>query len=302
MKCNKNNYHFLVIAVLAVMLVLSILSFFRKDSARNLETTKVGGVENMAAVQELYKSDSYKAQQSAAIDQALAQINTEIDLGNEPTEEMNLEENSDVEVEENMENSDEEKNSDVEVNTTIISALEEIKSSTTIHGDKNARFTILEYSEFLCPYCQRQSDQWTINTVIEKYDGEVNAWFRNFIVHGAAAKVGEWVECMRELWKESKYFEFIENLFGHKGTLDVDSISEIADELWVDDDDMKKCLESGKYNADVNNQTSEGRRLFWVSWTPGNVIVDKQTGKFVLIPWAYPAEKFIEEIEKMKAE
>jgi hypothetical protein len=86
MKCNKNNYHLLVIVVLAVMLVLSILSFFRKDSARNLETTKVGGVENMATVQELYKSDSYKAQQSAAIDQALAQINTEIDLGTELTD------------------------------------------------------------------------------------------------------------------------------------------------------------------------------------------------------------------------
>jgi uncharacterized membrane protein len=86
MKCNKNNYNFLIIAILAIMLILSILSFFRKDSARNLETTKVGGIENMAAVQELYKSDSYKTQQATAIDQALAQINTEIDLGNEPTD------------------------------------------------------------------------------------------------------------------------------------------------------------------------------------------------------------------------
>jgi thioredoxin-related protein len=42
--------------------------------------------------------------------------------------------------------------------------------------------------------------------------------------------------------------------------------------------------------------------LFGVSGTPGNVIVDKQTGKFILIPGAYPPEKFIEEIEKMKAE
>jgi thioredoxin-related protein len=38
-----------------------------------------------------------------------------------------------------------------------------------------------------------------------------------------------------------------------------------------------------------------------VTGTPGNVIIDKQTGKFVLIPGAYPAEKFVEEIEKMKA-
>jgi hypothetical protein len=88
MKSNKinNNYHILAIVILTIMLILSILSFFKKDNARDLETTKVGGVENMDAVQELYTSDSYKEQQGAAIDQALAQINTEIDLGNKPTD------------------------------------------------------------------------------------------------------------------------------------------------------------------------------------------------------------------------
>lgn len=297
MKCNKNSYHRLVIVILAATLVLSILAFFRKDSARNLETTKVGGIENMAAVQELYKSDSYKAQQSAAIDQALAQINPQVNLDNEPSDDLDLEEDIEWDPKDVNEDSD-----DAEVNNTMISKLEKIKDSTVVHGNKNARFTILEYSEFLCPFCKRQSNWGTINTVLEKYDGEVNAVFRNFIVHGGAAKLGESAECMKELWKEDKYFEFIENMFAYKWTLDVDSISEIADDLWVDSDDMKECLDSDKYAAVVNNQTSEWRNLFGVSWTPGNVIVDKQTGKFVLIPGAYPPEKFIEEIEKMKAE
>jgi hypothetical protein len=48
----------------------------------------------------------------------------------------------------------------------------------------------------LCPYCKRQSDNGTINTVIENYEGEVNALFRNFIVHGAAAKLGEGIACV----------------------------------------------------------------------------------------------------------
>jgi thioredoxin-related protein len=70
--------------------------------------------------------------------------------------------------------------------------------------------------------------------------------------------------------------------------------------LWVDKADLKNCTDSGKYTADVNNETSEWRRLFAVSGTPGNVIIDNETGKFALIPGAYPAEKFIEEIEKLK--
>ena len=284
MKCKWNKISILILAILAVTLVLSILSFFKKDSARNLETTKVGGVENMAAVQELYKSDSYKTQQNAAIDQALAQINPEMDLNNQPSDDLNLEEGDDGET-----------------NNKIISALEDIKKSTTMHGDDDARFTILEYSEFLCPFCKRQSDGETINTVIKQMKWEVNASFRNFIVHGAAAKFWEGVECMKELWKESKYFQFIEEMFAYDGGLTVDAMIDVANDLWVKKNDMKSCLDSWKYSDAVNSQTNEWRSLFGVSWTPGNVIVDKQTGKFVLIPGAYPAEKFIEEIEKMKA-
>ena len=40
--------------------------------------------------------------------------------------------------------------------------------------------------------------------------------------------------------------------------------------------------------------------MFGISGTPGNVIIDRETWKFVVIPWAYPVEKFVEEIEKLK--
>jgi hypothetical protein len=152
--CKKGQFKVFVIIILLAMLILNILSFTKKESARNLETIKVGGVANMESVQELYKSDSYIAQQSAAIDQALAQINTELDLDNEPanldTEDDTTEDDGNTEDividEDNMDGD-------------IVKVLEDIKASTIIHGDKNARFTIIEYSEFLCPYCKRQSDQ-----------------------------------------------------------------------------------------------------------------------------------------------
>jgi hypothetical protein len=60
--------------MLLIMFVLSLLSFFKKDTSWELETLKVGGSENMKLVQKLYESEDYMAQQTAAIDQALAQI------------------------------------------------------------------------------------------------------------------------------------------------------------------------------------------------------------------------------------
>ncbi len=294
---NKKNYYIAVIAILLIMLILNLLSFFKKDSALYLETIKVGGVENMELVKELYNSDSYKEQQGAAIDQALAQINmAEMEM-NENTDQDPL---WDVEILEENEN-DDIPLEDWEKNNDLIVKLEEIKASTPIHGDENARFTILEYSEFLCPYCKTQSDQGTINSVLEEYPTEVNAVFRNFIVHGAAAKLWEWIVCAWELGTKKEYFNLIEETFAYEGNIDVDSLLDIADEVWLNKKDMKECIEEGRYTEEVNSQSNEGRQLFNVSGTPGNVIIDKVTGKFVLIPGAYPPEKFIEEIENLKA-
>jgi hypothetical protein len=73
MEFKKKNY-LLVLIILLVMFVLNLLSFFKTDTSWELETLKVGGSDNMKLVQQLYESESYIAQQTAAIDQALAQI------------------------------------------------------------------------------------------------------------------------------------------------------------------------------------------------------------------------------------
>ncbi|HOG14989.1 MAG TPA: hypothetical protein PK674_00145 [Candidatus Absconditabacterales bacterium] len=79
----KNNYLILII-LLGIMLILQILSLFKKD-ARALETLKVGGADNMKKIEQLYNSDEYISQQTIAIDQALSQMDM---LGNLSEEEL----------------------------------------------------------------------------------------------------------------------------------------------------------------------------------------------------------------------
>jgi hypothetical protein len=45
---------------------------------------------------------------------------------------------------------------------------------------------------------------------------------------------------------------------------------------------------------------NQGNKLFGVNGTPGNVIIDRETGKFELISGAYPVETFVETINNMK--
>ncbi|HPC34271.1 MAG TPA: thioredoxin domain-containing protein [Candidatus Absconditabacterales bacterium] len=264
-KCNVG-----VIVLLLLILILNILTLFKKD-ARTIETLKVGGADNMKKVEQLYNSDEYISQQTMAIDQALSQINN-VDTENTDTDE------------------------EISSSEDIIQKLEKITANGVDHGKESARFTILEYSNFGCGYCRRQSVQGVIDEVIKKYPNDVNSVFRNF---GQYPQLGEAIECVGELKRNMRH-KFIKQLFATDSGLDTDTILSIAGTLGVNKDSLAKCIDSGKYTQEVNDQTNEGRNLFGISGTPGNVIIDRETGKFVVIPGAYPVEKFVEEIEKLK--
>jgi predicted DsbA family dithiol-disulfide isomerase len=45
---------------------------------------------------------------------------------------------------------------------------------------------------------------------------------------------------------------------------------------------------------------SQGNQLFGVNGTPGNVIIDRETGNYELVSGAYPVEEFVNVINSMK--
>ena len=91
--------------------------------------------------------------------------------------------------------------------------VEDMLTNTPIRGDENARFTIIEYTELLCPYCQRHSQEWTLNSVMEQFPGEVNSVSRHFIIHGdEATQLASAMECIAEL-NPSVYNEVFEEAF-----------------------------------------------------------------------------------------
>lgn len=69
-KCSNNLEKIMKIVILWLLslnIIFALLNVFKKDSALKLEELKVGGPENMKKVVELYNSDIYKEQQTAAI-------------------------------------------------------------------------------------------------------------------------------------------------------------------------------------------------------------------------------------------
>ena len=69
--------------------------------------------------------------------------------------------------------------------------------------------------------------------------------------------------------------------------------------IWIDKDDLKECIASNKYVSKINSQMKVWSEVFWVTGTPGNVLINNETLEYEVISWAYPKENFIELIDRL---
>lgn len=176
---------------------------------------------------------------------------------------------------------------------------ENILASAPMRGASEGRFAIIEYTELLCPFCQRHSQQGTINQVIEQFPGEVSSVSQHYLIHGEPAlKLSAAMECVAETNPEV-YHQVMEEAFA-ADNLDVAKLTEIAGNHGVNVESMNACASEGRYEAKVNEMMEKGYNLFGISGTPGNVIIDRKTGKYQVVAGAYPVETFVEVINSMK--
>ena len=187
------------------------------------------------------------------------------------------------------------------VNTTLIDQVKTIKEEGYVKGNPDARFTIIEYSDIECPFCKQHNANGTLQKVLTTYPNDVNMIFRHFPLsfHPHAQKAAEAAECVAELAGGAEtFYKFLDMAFALSDLGEVNLIS-AAKGMGADETKFKDCLTSGKFATKVMNQQTEGATLFGVNGTPGNVIFDNQSGKFVLVAGAYPFDKFDQEIKAM---
>ncbi len=270
----------LLIAVLAV----GIINLALPDGAIKMEKLRAGGAENFAKVVELYSSEGYKSQQKTAIDGALAQFGGE---GN-PTPTV------------------EAPTTDTATNggDDMKSELANIKKNAYIEGNPNARLTVLEYSDLECPFCKRHHQNGTIAKLLKNYPDDVNHIFRQFPlnnIHPDAQKAAEATECAGDQKWAKWFYSYINAVFASTD-LSVAGLIATATSEGYNTAKFTSCVNDGSLASIVAAQLSEGQRLFGITGTPGNVLIDGETGKFVVIAGAYPYEKFETELKKMLAE
>lgn len=139
-----------------------------------------------------------------------------------------------------------------------------------IRGNKNAKISIVEYSDFQCPFCSKHHP--TLQGLIEEYGDRVNWVYRHFpieSIHPNARPAANASECASE---QGKFWEFADQLFAGQTRLGSDFYKEVARNLGLDIGKFESCLSSNKYDSKVNADLLDASRAQGRG-TPHNIIV-----------------------------
>lgn len=163
----------------------------------------------------------------------------------------------------------------------------QVEAKGPSRGPEGAKITIVEFSDFECPFCSRAEE--SVDQVMEKYAGKVRIVFRHFPLsfHPNAPKAAEASACAHE---QGKFWEMHKQLFANQKGLTVPELKQHAATIGLDQAKFDACLDGGSMKALVDADTKAGSEA-GVNGTPAFFINGR------LLSGAQPFAEFEKVIE-----
>ena len=160
-----------------------------------------------------------------------------------------------------------------------------------IKGNPKAKITIIEFSDYQCPFCSRAES--TIAQILDNYPNDVRLAFVHMPLpfHNNAAAAAR---AARAAQNQGKFWEMHEKLFNNQRQLDIDSLYQFAEELGLDMVRFDRDMDSDQTDAFIAQGMKDAEK-FGISGTPSFLI------NGTVFVGAQPYEKF-EEVIKSEIE
>jgi len=137
-------------------------------------------------------------------------------------------------------------------------------------GDKDAPVTILEFTDYQCPYCERYFTE-AYGQIMKNYvdTGKVKYVVRDFPLpfHENALPAANSAECLREQTDDETFFKYHDLLFQNQSTLSVENYKKWATDFKVDQAKFDSCVDENKFKDEIEADLAEGQS-YGVQGTP----------------------------------
>lgn len=173
-------------------------------------------------------------------------------------------------------------------------------------GSGNARVTLIEFSDYQCPFCARHARE-TLPKLEKEYihTGKLKYVFRDYPIpqlHPEAPKAHEAANCSG---RQNQYWKFHDLLFQDQRSLAVSRLKKFARDLGLDMAKFNRCLDGGEETAEIAADRREGGMAgirgtptFFLAYTVPNEDDVKTVGR---IMGAQPYDVFKSAIDSLLA-
>ncbi len=167
-------------------------------------------------------------------------------------------------------------------------------------GSEEAKFVLVEYSDFQCPFCRRFYTE-TLSQIEQNYvdTGKIRFAYKHFPldqIHPGARPAAQGFECARD---QDLHWEYHDAVFDEQGKQGQGTVSFSSENIkgWaeqiegLDKDKFNSCLDSGEKNSIVQAHLQEGIAN-GIGGTPGFLITDSDGNVLTGLSGAQPYEVF----------
>lgn len=141
-----------------------------------------------------------------------------------------------------------------------------------IRGNKSAAVTLIEFSDFQCPFCSRFHP--SAAQALAEYGDQIRWVYRHFPldqIHPNARPAAEASECLAEQKGNDGFWAFADGLFANQARLGLALYQELAQQQGVDMAQFNDCVAQRKYQDKVESDYQLGVKL-GVNGTPGSFL------------------------------
>lgn len=139
------------------------------------------------------------------------------------------------------------------------SQLSPVSDQDWIRGNRNAPISIVEFSDYDCPFCARFHP--TAQRAVDEYDGQVNWVFRHFplSIHPTAEIKAQAAECAGAQGGNEAFWEYTDLLFERQSRVQASAsgLASLGGELGLDTQILESCISSSTHTAKLRSQYND---------------------------------------------